>query len=202
MPRSSLLVAFAFSTSLLFGQLDSGSITVTASKNTSVQPDQVAFAVDVTSGLDTSLDDVIAALAGSGITLANFNGIESPLLYVVTGPLPAPTLDWSFTLPTPISQLKATAASLSSLQQSVANKNSGFTLWFRVIGTQASPQLLQLQTCSIADLMSDARAQAQKLATATGFTLGNVVSMSSATPSSAGAFSCSLTVQFQLLRLS
>ena len=165
-------------------------------------PDQVVFAVDVSSGLDTSLDDVIAALAGSGLNLANFNGINNSLLYIVTGsvlpqPTIEPTIDWSFTLPVPISQLKATAASLSSLQQSIASKNAGLTLSFRVRGTQTSPQLLQSQTCSISDLMSDARAQAQKLASATGFNLSYVVSMSSA-----GAFSCSLTVQFQLLRLS
>lgn len=198
MPRCRLLLAFAFSSSLLFGQLDSGSITVTASRSISLPPDQVAFAVDVSSGLSASLDDVIAALAGSGIGLGNFNGINNSLLYVVTGSmLPPSTIDWSFTLPVPISQLKATAASLSSLQQSIASKNAGLTLSFRVRGTQTSPQLPQSQTCSISDLMSDARAQAQKLATATGFTLGYVVSMSSAS-----AFSCSLTVQFQLLRLS
>jgi len=139
---------------------------------------------------------VIAALAGSGISIANFNGIDSTLLSVGTGLLQR-TIDWSFTLPVPISQLKATAASLTSLQQSIANKNGGLTISFRVSGTQAAPQLLKSQTCSISDLMSDARAQAQKLATATGFNLGYVMSMSSV-----GAFSCLLTVQFQLLRLS
>ena len=62
---------------LAFGQLDSNSITVTASRNASLQPDQAVFAVSVQSGISASLDDVLAALQGSGITAANLSSVSS-----------------------------------------------------------------------------------------------------------------------------
>jgi hypothetical protein len=53
--------------SLAFGQIDSNSITVTASNNVSLQPDQAVFGTTVQSGINTGLDDVLMALQGSGI---------------------------------------------------------------------------------------------------------------------------------------
>jgi uncharacterized protein YggE len=208
MLRRTLIVSFLMSAPLMFGQLDSNSITVSASRSTALQADQAVFTVDVQAALNTGLDDVLGALAGSGITLVNFNGVNggsqltsltNPLLTTIPFMAPGPTLDWSFTLPVAISQIKATAASLTSLQQNIAQKNGGLTLSFRVSGTQVSPQLQQSQTCSVADLVSDARAKAQKLANAAGVTLGNILAMSTSISSST---SCSLTVKFQLVRLS
>jgi len=43
----------------IFGQ---NSITVTATRNASAQPDLIAIGVDVTSALDASRDDVLSAL--------------------------------------------------------------------------------------------------------------------------------------------
>lgn len=222
MLRRTLILSFLMSAPLVFGQLDSNSITVTASRSTALQADQAVFTVYVQSGLNTSLDDVLGALAGSGITLANFNDVyggnqltflTNPFLTTSPSTAPAPTIDWSFTLPVAISQIKATAASLTSLQQNIAQKNNGLTLSFRVSGTQVSPQLQQSQTCSVSDLVSDARAKAQKLANAAGVNLGNILAMSTSISSSTGSMpvtqwfdtsgaSCSLTVKFQLIRLS
>ena len=70
MTRRALIFAYLLSGSLVFGQLDSNSITVTASRSVTFQPDQIVFSVDVSSPLDTSLDDVIAALASSGTIAA------------------------------------------------------------------------------------------------------------------------------------
>jgi uncharacterized protein YggE len=90
-----------------------------------------------------------------------------------------------------------------------------------VEGTQVSQQLQQSQTCSNADLVADATAQAQKLAAAAGLTLGPVLQLSNAglnqtyavlevnplvgyvVPNNfvvdyASPVNCSLTVQFQL----
>src|SRR5579863_4641627 len=75
MRKSALVCFMMLSGSLAFGQLDSNSITVSASRSTSLQPDLAVFAVTVQSGLSTSLADVIAALQGSGITQANFAGV-------------------------------------------------------------------------------------------------------------------------------
>src|SRR3984893_13924497 len=138
-----LSLCFAISASLLFGQLDSNSVTVTASRSASVQPDQVLLAVYVNSGINASLDDVLAVLKTSGITITNFSGVSTNstfgLIPVGGVPLPQPTpptLQWAFGLPVPFSKMKDTLTALTSLQQSIIHANSGFTLSFTVQGAQ------------------------------------------------------------------
>ena len=170
--------------SLAFGQLDSNSITVSASRNVSLQPDQAIFAVSVQAGISTSLDEIVAALQGSGITAANFSGFSAqPQLCPALGcgPSTLTTLQWTFTLLVPLTKTKDTVASLTALQQSIAKLNNGMTLSFSIAGTQVSQQLVQSQTCSIPALVADATAQAQTLAAAGGMTLGAIVAMSSVT---------------------
>jgi hypothetical protein len=189
------------------------------------QPDEVLFGVTVQSGFSTSLDDVVAALHGSGITAANFVGVSMGAVLVFTGnPIPAPPvspiavppLQWVFALPAPIAKIKDTIATLTSLQKSIAQQNNGLTLSFNVQGTQVSAQLQQSQLCPTPDLLADARTQAQKLANAAGLTLGTVLAMSSGTSISGGVglvtsvpsfllgsaspAVCSMTVKFALLR--
>lgn len=175
------LFTFLIFASLVFAQLDSNSVTVTASRNASLQPDQVVFAVTVISGMDVALNDIVAALQSSGITLSNFVGVSNTGSLILTPgpPSPQPMLGWVFGLPVPISKVKDTAAMLSSLQQSIGKDGVALTLSFSVQGTQVSAPLQQSQACSMSDLISDARAQAQKLAAAAGMTAGNVLAMSS-----------------------
>jgi uncharacterized protein YggE len=222
MLKCTLILSFVISASLLFGQLDSNSITVTASQSVNLQPDQVLFAVYVTTPLAASLDDVLAAVKGAGITSVNFSGVNSSAaaqLCSGTGSQQAPTEQWAFGLAVPFAQMKATVTALTSLQQSITQANSGFTLSFSVQNAQVSTSLLQSQTCNIAGLIADATAQAQKLATAAGLNLGSILAMSSNTSSPvasnsvpvaiAGSFSsgilttpqsCALTVRFTLTR--
>lgn len=209
MRRLGLIVAFFVSVSVAFGQIDSNTITVTASRNTNLQPDQVVFSVDVISGADASMDDVIAALAGSGITAANFVRLI-PLQQQFALQTLQLSLDWNFTLPVPWSKMKDTIAMLTALQKSIAQKNSGLTLTFSVQGAQVSQQLAQSQTCSVSDLLADARKQAQKLADAAGLFLGGVLAMSGSTSTSSGSPAslsalapvpgCLLTVKFAVTR--
>ena len=201
---------------LAFGQLESNSITVSVSRSATVQPDQVVFAVTVQSGLSASLDDVLAALQGSGITASNFTGVSTNSFITVP---PAPSLSWTFTEMAPFAKQKDTVASLTALQQTVAQGKSGLTLSFTVAGTQVSAQALQSQTCSLTGLLSDAQAQAQSIAAAAGVTVGPILALSSATSSPipaavnfvSGAFSsvyvapttpapCGLTVKFGMFR--
>jgi len=215
-----LTLSFLSSAPLLFGQLDSNSVTVTASQSVNLQPDQVLFGVSVTTSINATLDDVIAALKGSGITVANFSGLGNgsgfPLNTVNGNPQPATLIQWSFSLAAPIAQLKATVTMLRSLQESLVQANTGFTLAFALQGTQVSAGLQQSQTCSIAGLIADATAQAQKLASAAGMSLGSILAMSSTASSPviqtyavflAGSFAsgttpqnCALTVKFGLTR--
>ncbi|HEX5227364.1 MAG TPA: SIMPL domain-containing protein [Bryobacteraceae bacterium] len=173
---------------LAFGQLDSNSITVTATNNVALQPDQAVFAVSVTSPLTAGLDDVLAALAGSGITAANFSGVSTQSTIsiignpgLLPGTLPAPMLTWTFTLTGPLANTKATVASLTTLEQNIAKGKNGLALSFSIAGTQVSQQLAQSQTCSYSDLVASATTQAQALATAGGVTLGSILALSSAT---------------------
>jgi hypothetical protein len=77
--------------------------------------------------------------------------------------------------------MKDTATMLTTLQKNVADQNNGLTMSFALQGTQVSPQLRDSQSCSFPDLLSDARAQAQKLAGASGATVGAILAMSNST---------------------
>jgi uncharacterized protein YggE len=196
MLRPFLVFGFLISSSLAFAQLDSNTVTVTASSNSTLSPDQIVFSVGVNAPADKTLDDVTSALAGSGITIANFTGVY---VYSSLLSIPANTLTWYFTIPVAFSQMEAEVAALTALQNTIAQLNNGMSLQFTVQGTQVSMQLQQSQTCSVASLIATATSQAQSLATAAGFRLGNIVKMSSLTSSSPV---CTMTVEFQLLGVS
>jgi hypothetical protein len=192
---------------LATAQVTPNSVTVTANRNTNLQPDQAVFGVNVTTPVDATRDDVIAALQGSGITLSNFTSVQS--LQVPSGRVTNTALQWSFALPAPLANMKATLGLLSAVQNSMAKDKPAFMMSFGVNGLQVSPQAQQSQTCSLADLVNDARAQAQKLASAAGATVGAVMAISNATvvtdTGSTNPFaqptlapSCSLTVKFAL----
>ena len=55
----------------LLAQLANNTVTVTASQSSAAQPDEAVFSVTVASGLDKSLDDVVAAVSAVGITATN-----------------------------------------------------------------------------------------------------------------------------------
>ena len=158
-----------------FGQLESNTLTISATRSTYLQPDEVVFSLSVTSPVSTSLDQVVAALSSLGITAANLSGVGSNAT--------PPTQQWNFTLAGPISSLTATIGSITKLEQTFAQNNNGLTLNFSVNGTQVSQQLRESQSCSNSDLIADATAQAQKLAAAAGMTLGPILDLSNA-PSS------------------
>src|SRR5947209_2930273 len=127
----SFVPAFLLSAAVAYAQLDPNTITVTASKNPTLTPDQLLFSVSVSSGLNATLDDVLAALAGSGITQSNFSGVSTALTCFSTGTgasiTPAPTVDWTFRLPVAFAKMKDTVAMLTALQKSITRNNSGLT---------------------------------------------------------------------------
>jgi len=212
MRNTLLILAFLAFASVISAQTDSNSVTVTASRTTTFQVDQALFGITVTSDLNTSLDDVLTALQGSGITRANFSGLNNYQFGYPTSTsdaTPPPMLQWSFGLVAPLSKIKDTFSSLTTLQQNVAKKNNGLTLTFGVQGSQASAAAQQSQSCSLPDLIADARAKAQKMVDAAGLGLGVVLAMSSSTsvaPANIQPYAipfsnfCSLTVKFALQR--
>jgi hypothetical protein len=195
MSRISLHLFVIFG-SLAFGQLDSNSVTVTATRNLTAQPDQAVFSLSVTSDLKTTLSDVLTALQPAGVTIANFSGVNTLNVYLDNQP--QISVVWAFNLVAPLTKTSDTVATLSALESSVPKANPKLTLSFAIQGTQVSSQLQQSQTCSTADLISDARTQAQTLATAGGRTLSGILALSGSTQAS-GYPACSLTVKFALL---
>ena len=175
-------------------QTSPNSITVTASRTNTAPPDQVAFQLSVNSPVTTSRDDVIAALQGSGIGLANFTGVFTTQTY--DGKQYSTVLQWNFNLTVPLSSMKATVDLFTGLQMSLSKAGKGLSVSFSISGMQISPQAQQAQPCSLSDLMGDARGQATKIANATGATVGSILALTNAVSDSTAV--CSITVKFAL----
>jgi len=180
----------------LLAQFSNNTVTVTASQNATAQPDEAVFSVTVGAGVDKSLDDAVAAVSGLGITAANLVAVNAASAWFNV-PLGAPVppgssnLAWTFQLTVPFSKLKDITAALTSLEKSIPQNNSGLSLSFALSGTRVSAQ--QAPACNLATLVSQARAQAQQIASAAGFSAHAIVGLTSFTPSG-----CSLTVRFAL----
>jgi uncharacterized protein YggE len=193
---------------LAFGQTNSNSVTVTASRSMNIQPDQVVISVQVTTPVGGTLDQAVNALQGSGITAANFSGLGSQATYTQQGAATQTVLIWNFSLTVALSDMQSTIGLLSAVQTSNGKQNNGTSISFTISGTQVSPQAAQQQQCSQAGLLSDAKSQAQILATAAGKSLGAVLGMASGVTTTTqgnglvsvpvSTPSCTLTVKFQL----
>jgi hypothetical protein len=183
-------------------QLTPNSVTVTASRNTTPQPDVARFNISIAAPADVTRDDVLAAASGAGLTAANFTG-----LYSNYGGPNNVSVTWNFSMTTALANLKATLGLLTALQSNLA-KDKKFALSFSISGSEVSPQS---QSCTLADLIADARTQAGKLASAAGLSLGGVLALSSGVTGAAvsgylgiggvGSVSspvCSVTVKFSL----
>jgi uncharacterized protein YggE len=211
-----LTLALFIAAPCVFGQLASDSVTVAVTRNTYLPPDEVVFSVVVQSPANASMDQVLAALRGTGITAAD-------LISASTTPgLPgqwfdvAPRLQWTFRLTSPLTKITSLLSELAALQKGIGQTDPGMSLAFSILGVQASQASQAAVACSREELLGDARNHAQKLADAAGLTLGPLQAVSdsgmsapSALWSSTGAFllgavsfpqSCVLSVKFGLLR--
>src|SRR5690242_7239113 len=100
--------------SLILGQNNYNSITVSSSAAPGAQPDQAAFVVTVTATADKSLDQVVAALARTGITAAGLTGLSGPGAAIsATSVQAATTLTWNFQLLVPAGKGKDTGTTLA-----------------------------------------------------------------------------------------
>jgi hypothetical protein len=193
---------------LVLAQTAQNSVTVTASRNSNLPPDQAVVGVNVNTATSGSLDDAVAALVGSGMTASNFTGVSTVQDY--SGSNTTTQLQWSFAVTMDLTALKATFTQLAAVQQAVASKKNGTAISFGVQNTQVSQKAAQSQPCSLSGLISDARAQAQQLAAAANMTVGQVLAVSGLTATAGAgvggsaysytpsAPACSLTVKFAL----
>src|SRR5215469_5361242 len=102
---------FLLLSGLAFGQLDTNTLTITASRNVSVAPDQVLYNVMVSTDPAATLDAVSGRLAGAGIVPANLIAIQNsqPSL-----------LNWIFQFASPFSKMKDISAALTKARQDVS----------------------------------------------------------------------------------
>jgi hypothetical protein len=175
-------------------QLTPNSVTVTASRTTETTIDQTSFYVSVDSKTEAGLDDILAAVRGAGLTMANFHGVSySDSSYV---PAADTQVTWYFSLSVPLTQMKATIGLLTGVRNSL-DKDGKYSLTFRVSSITSSTQ----QGCSFADMITDARTSASKLAGAAGLSAGAILAISSPVlppTGEGGVGGCSLTVKFAL----
>jgi hypothetical protein len=205
---------------LAFAQADTNTLTITATRNVTVVPDQVLYLVTVTTDFGAALDAVAGRLAAAGIASTDFVGVSDTV--------GASMAEWTFELASPFSQMKDTIAALTKARQDMAGAH--WTLEFSAVGQSVSADA-QAQACPLTALISDARRTAEQIGSAAGIRVGAIVGLSNAangaaTPTAASraavfttldpitglGFSsflianpqpirnnCSLTVQFRLL---
>ncbi|HUA57297.1 MAG TPA: SIMPL domain-containing protein [Verrucomicrobiae bacterium] len=157
----------------LWAQLDDNTVTVTASRTLpALQPDQAVFTVYVITPATATLDDAVAAVAGTGITAANLSGIVNLGVPPPPGSTSAnPSTEWFFALTVPLASLGSTVSSLQTAGAGALQVNYS-------VSAQVSPQLQATQQCAYTALVGDARAQAQSLAMTAGAALGPILSVS------------------------
>lgn len=133
------------------------------------------------------MDSVVGALNAVGVTIGNLTGVGSK------SSASALTLVWTFQLNVPLTKAKDTSVSLMALEKTIAGGNGQLSLSFDWYAQASGPTS---QTCDVAGLIADARAQAQKLAGAAGSAAGTITGI---TTTVAQPFSdCSLTATFGL----
>jgi uncharacterized protein YggE len=221
-----IMVAIWLAASLGAAQLDPNTVTVTAVRTLTVQPDQVVFLVNFLTAQDSGLDDVLAKLKGTGITAAQLAGVGSAE-FARTNGRSNPVSLWSFILPVSFDKMQDTMKALLQAQSAAGSQTGGQALTFSTAGVRISPEQQAAQQCPLPALVSDARRQADAMAAAAGMRTGAIVSVSDgssvdgvtllADPTTAlradflvglvtSSFSagtpqpvCSLTIQFKLL---
>src|SRR5215831_3777694 len=135
-------------------------------RNVTATPDQVVFDIAVSAPPDKTLTDVVGLLTGTGLTAVD-------LSYVSGGE----AVEWNFALSSPFSKMKETVATLAATAQRIASQKAGASMKFSVSSQRTSPEA-QEAACPLTTLLSDARREADRVATAAGVRLGRIVGLS------------------------
>jgi hypothetical protein len=161
------LLLFLAAAVTAFAQPDTGTITITASRNVTAVPDQLLYSVTLRTELALEVSEVVARLAGTGIRPADLTYVNGTGEFV----------DWTCSLATPFSKMAEMNAALAALQQRIGKGFLPPPLSFRVTAPQTSADA-QAQSCSLAALVSDARREADGIASAAGVHVGKIVGLS------------------------
>jgi hypothetical protein len=166
-------------TASCFAQLDDNTVTVTATRDVVLQPDQAVVTVNLSTAADAGLDDALTILDGTGFNASDLVSANTYQYYDGT------LTNWQFSKALPFSGLKALLPRIATIQQSHGQNDSIAYVFDYYVSSQPSQAAQQAASvCPIPTLVADARAQAQQIATAAGARIGSVVSMSQGDASS------------------
>jgi hypothetical protein len=156
-------------TAAAFAQLDSGTITIAASRTSVAPMENAAVRVQVILPQNATLDDALAILKGAGFTASDLSGAAASL------PAASSWLSWSFSKVIATADVSATAAALEAARQKLAAAQNGSSLVYSISNAATQPA-----NCDYAALISDALSQGRKVAEAAGASLGSIVSLTAA----------------------
>jgi uncharacterized protein YggE len=143
---------------------DTNTITITASRNVAVAPDQAVYTLSLTTDPSAGLSDATALVAEAGIT-------TTELLYAISNET---TVTWVFRHAVPFSSMKDTNLTLAKLVKQVPSPGDLPSIFYSITSVLRS-QGAQSQACPLSALVSDARREAERLATAVGSHVGAIV---------------------------
>src|SRR5690349_3799435 len=122
------LILFLALVPLAFAQMDDHILTITASRNVTVTPDQVVFQISLTTPAVSTLDDALALLSGSGVGAADLMGVSA-----------IDTVNWLFTLSAPFSRMRETVTTLAAVRDRINSaKGSNVSMNFSVSSQRTS----------------------------------------------------------------
>jgi uncharacterized protein YggE len=177
-----------------FGQNESNSITVTASRSMDVPIEQVSYSIQVKSAIDATLSQVLQQVQSLGITANDLSGVSTtaPVLQL---PIPGisvvpdtPQLIWSFSFTSRFSQFQQTLSQLRAASTPNPDRKN-FTISFSIVNASATQATIdEAASRVLPDLIADARVRAKRLVDAAGLTVGVILTLSdSRSTDSAGA---------------
>jgi cytoskeletal protein RodZ len=157
---------------------DSITITATTPPSTSA-PNRLAVTLTVSADAGTSMDAILAAAAGTGVSAGDLLGVNQPFsgrVCVGTGSITTPCnpIEWTFRFSAPLAKWKDTIAALAAARSA---KHPGITVDYGVSADAPAPP-----ECATPTLLSRAQRRAQDLAAAAGVGVGALVAVSDASP--------------------
>jgi uncharacterized protein YggE len=164
---------------------ESDAIAVTVSRNVDLSPDTLYISLSIATDPDVSLDQVLQAAEGLGLSARNLLGVN----FQQFGPSPTQVrLGYNFDLSVAFGRSKETTDKLSALRRTLAAATPAMEL--QIFGMSVSAEDTSRQQARqrlLAPLFEEARARADELSKAAGVSLGSVVGVSEAwAPSGAG----------------
>lgn len=159
-------------------------ITVTVSRNVDLSPDAIFFALAIVTDPDITLDQVLEAAQGLGLTAQSLTSVNLQQY----GPSPGQTrLAYAFTLSVAYSKFKDTNDKLATVRRTMAAATPPMDLQVYAISISPSDAGRdQARQGLLGPLFGDARTRADQLAKAAGVELSGVVGVTEAWASPTG----------------